>query len=71
VDAVFEHVIEEIAADHPLAHEPPHSVGKHGEHGIDLARADERFERLGDQPARALTISSRGNAWVGGEADES
>src|SRR5215468_5100894 len=47
VHAVVEDMIEEVAADHALAHEAAYAVGEHGEDGVDLARADERLERFG------------------------
>jgi len=47
VDAVLQHVVEEVPADHALAHEPSHAVGEHREHGVHLALADERVESFG------------------------
>ena len=44
--AVAEHVVEEVAADDALAHEPAHPVGKHREHGVHGALTDERLEAL-------------------------
>lgn len=40
------------AAHDALAHEPPVVVGDDREHRVDLALADERFERLAVEPAR-------------------
>ena len=46
VHALVQDVIEEVAPDHPLAHEPTEAVGEHREHGVDLALLDQRLEAL-------------------------
>ena len=51
MDAVVDDVLEEVAADDALAHESAVAVGKHGQHRVDVALADERFERSAIEPA--------------------
>ncbi len=47
VHALVQDVIEEVAPDHPLAHEPTEAVGEHREHGVDVALPDQGLEALG------------------------
>jgi hypothetical protein len=47
VYALVQDVIQEVAPDHPLAHEAAEPVGEHREHGVDVALPDERLEPLG------------------------
>jgi hypothetical protein len=44
VHTVFEHVVEEVPSDHALAHQAPEPVRNHGEDGVHVAAADQRFE---------------------------
>ena len=46
VDAVVQHVVEEVAADDALAHQPAEPVREDGEHGVDVALLDQRLEGL-------------------------
>ena len=41
----FEHVLHEVAARDPLAHEPTLQIGERDEHGVDLAALDELHEQ--------------------------
>jgi hypothetical protein len=41
VDPVVEDVLEEVARDQPLAHQPSVAVGEHGQHGVDGAFPDQ------------------------------
>src|SRR5262245_946849 len=51
VGAVVHDVIEEIAADNALAHEPAERVGEHRQHRVDFALLDELLELLLADPA--------------------
>jgi hypothetical protein len=50
VDPVVQHVIEEVPADHALAHQAAEPVGEHREHGVHLVLLDQRLESLGIGP---------------------
>jgi len=58
VRAVVDDVIEEVTADHPLAHEAAERIGKHGEDGVDVALLDELRESLALEPSRHHADSS-------------
>src|SRR5215471_10304176 len=46
VEPLRQHVVEEIAADHALAHEPAEMIRTDRQHGIDVATADRHLEGL-------------------------
>jgi hypothetical protein len=61
VDAVVQHVVEEVPADHPLAHQTTQPVREDGEHGVDVALLDQRLEGLAVCPIfRHGDVSRRG-----------
>ena len=51
-----QHVVEEEAARHALAHEPALHVGEHDEHGVDRRRLSRRRQLLDAQRPRSIVI---------------